>query len=419
MTNPPLVSQGERDVVPGPLAGVRVLEVASYVFVPAAAAVLADWGADVLKVEHPRWGDPVRNTSAWGVPKEVEGVSHLFEMGNRGKRAIGLDISTDEGREILMCLIDDVDVFLTNLLPVTRQKLRIEPDDVMERNPRIVYGRGSALGPRGEHAGRGGFDGITFWGRSGAAIGATAPGQPYPVPMPGPGFGDLQAGMALAGGIGAALYKRERTGEGVLVDVSLMSAGLWAMGMTISGCSVLDADELPHEGHSSSPNPLTNAYRTRDGHFVALGFLQADRYWPEFCMAVDRLEWIGDARFLASDDRRVNAEACIAMLDDLFAQRDLAEWQEVLSRQEGQWDVFLKPGRVQYDEQVLANQFAQKVRHDGAGKVVLIPAPAQFDGDVSVLGRGPLLGQDTDAVLAAKGFDGAAIADLRARGVVS
>jgi crotonobetainyl-CoA:carnitine CoA-transferase CaiB-like acyl-CoA transferase len=404
--------------VPCPLDGVRVLEVASYVFVPAAAAVLADWGADVLKVEHPTVGDPARNTAAWGVPARVNGVSHLFEVGNRGKRAIGLDISTPEGRDILMTLVDDVDVFLTNLLPRARGKLGIEPEDVMARNPRIVYGRGSAQGPRGPLAARGGFDGITYWGRSGAAIGATAPGHEFPSPMPGPGFGDLQSGMAMAGGISAALFKRERTGEGVVVDVSLLSAGMWAMGMTVSGASVLDADVLPHQGHFDSPNPLTNVYRTKDGHFIALGFLQADKYWPEFCLTVDRLEWIGDERFTTMEDRRINSEACVQLLDDLFAERTLAEWKETLSRQDGQWDVFLTAGRVRYDEQVLANEYAQQIEHEGHGQVVLVPAPAQFDGEVTELGRAPSLGADTDAVLMANGFDEAAIADLRGRGIV-
>ena len=404
--------------MPGPLDGIRVVEVASFVFVPAAAAVLADWGADVLKVEHPGAGDPVRRVAAWGVPADVKGVSHLFEVGNRGKRAIGLDVATAEGKAILMSIVDDADVFMTNLLPAARRKLGIEPEDVMGRNPRIVYGRGTAQGPKGPAAGKGGFDGITYWGRSGAAIGVTPPGQEFPNPMPGPGFGDLQTGMALAGGISAALFQRERTGVGTIVDVSLMSAGMWAMGMTISGASVLDADELPYPSHSQAGNPLTNQYRTSDGHFIALGFLQADKYWPEFCMTVDRLEWIGDERFTTLEDRRVNAEACVALLDELFGERTLAEWEEVLSQQQGQWDVFLKPGRVRHDEQVQANGFAQLVEHDDGGKVVLVPAPAQFGEEVTTLGRGPALGANTDEVLAGLGYDAAAIADLRARGVV-
>ena len=196
-----------------PMQGVRVLEVAIYAFVPSATAILADWGADVLKVEHPTMGDPGRTTAAWGVPADVNGVSHLWEVANRGKRAITLDVATPEGKDLLMQLVDESDVFVTNFLPAARRKLGIEPEDIQGRNPRIIYARGSAQGPRGAMSERGGFDGVTYWTRTGASLGVTPPEAQVPLAMPGPGFGDLQSGMALAGGVGAALYHRERTGR--------------------------------------------------------------------------------------------------------------------------------------------------------------------------------------------------------------
>ena len=208
----------------GPLDGVRVLEVASYVFVPAAAAVLADWGADVLKVEHP---DQRRSRSYdSGVGRAGVGERGLAHLRGRPTAASGRSDSTSprpEGKEILLSLVDEADVFLTNLLPGARRKLGIEPEDIMGRNPRVIYGRGTAQGPRGALAGRGGFDGITYWGRSGAAIGATTPGQEFPSPMPGPGFGDMQSGMALAGGISRrpvrARADRSRRARRLLADV--------------------------------------------------------------------------------------------------------------------------------------------------------------------------------------------------------
>jgi crotonobetainyl-CoA:carnitine CoA-transferase CaiB-like acyl-CoA transferase len=402
-----------------PLEGVRVLEVAIYAFVPSAAAILADWGADVLKVEHPVLGDPGRDTAAWGVPANVNGVSHLWEVPNRGKRAMTLDLSTPEGKEILMQLVDESDVFITNFLPAARRKLGIEPDDIQARNPRIIYARGSAQGPKGDLAERGGFDGVTYWLRTGASIGVTPPELPVPLAMPGPGFGDLQAGMALAGGIGTALFHRERTGNGTVVDASLMSVGLWAMGMTISGSSVLDVDALPHQYHADSTNPLVNEYRTKDGGFVALAFLQADRYWPEFCVLVDRYEWLADERFTDSASRAENSRALVALLDELFLERDLAGWQELLSKQDGQWDMGLAAGEVQHDEQALANGYVQRIQHEGDGKVVLVAAPVQFDGDAPVLGKAPAFGADTDEVLRVHGLDDDRIADLRARGVIA
>lgn len=402
-----------------PMQGVRVLEVAIYAFVPSAAAILADWGADVLKVEHPTMGDPGRSTAAWGVPAEVNGVSHLWEVANRGKQAITLDLATPEGKDILMRLVDESDVFITNFLPAARRKLRIEPEDIQARNPRIIYARGSAQGPRGEMSERGGFDGVTYWTRTGASLGVTPPDASVPLAMPGPGFGDLQAGMALAGGVGAALYHRERTGRGTVVDVSLMSVGLWAMGMTISGTSVLDRDNLPHQYHDSSTNPLVNEYRTKDGGFIALAFLQSDRYFPEFCVLVDRLDWLADERFTDSAARAEHSAQLVALLDELFLERDLAEWQELLSKQDGQWDTVLTAGQVQYDEQALANGYVQRVEHEGEGKVVLVSAPVQFDGEAPVLGRAPGFSDDTDDVLRAQGLDAAAVADLRARGVIA
>lgn len=402
-----------------PLAGIRVLEVAIYAFVPAGAAMLGDWGADVLKIEHPVTGDPGRNTAAWGVPAEVNGVSHLWEVANRGKRAMSLDISTAEGHEILMELVDEADVFVTNFLPAARRKLRIEPEDIMDRNPGIIYARGSAQGPRGSMSERGGFDGVTYWTRSGASLGVTPPESPVPLAMPGPGFGDLQAGIAMAGGISTALFHRERTGEGSIVDVSLMSVGLWAMGMTISGTSVLDVDRLPHQYHGSSVNPLVNEYRTKDDGFIALAFLQSDRYWPEFCVLVDQLNWLGDERFADSQSRAEHSEELVKLLDELFLQRTLSEWQDTLSRQDGQWDTVLPAGKIQYDEQALANGYVQRIDHDNGGKVVLVPAPVQFDGEVPTLGRAPTFSADTEDVLRAHGRSDEQIAELRSRGVIS
>lgn len=401
-----------------PLAGVRVLEVATYVFVPAAAAILSDWGADVVKVEHPGYGDPGRRTAAWGVPNEVNGVAHLWEAVNRGKRAVALDIAQPDGHDVLMQLVDEADVFMTNFLPEAQRKLKIDPDSIMSRNPRIIYGRGSAQGPRGAQAERGGFDGISYWGRSGAALGVSPPDSEWPLAMPGPGFGDLQTGMALAGGIGTALFRRELDGKGTLVDVSLMSAGLWAMGMTISGTSVLDAATLPHQYHHDSPNPLVNQYRTKDGRYIALAFLQADRYWPEFCMVVDKLDWLVDERFVDAQARAMNADACITLLEDLFAQHTLEEWKETLSRQEGQWDALLHAGEVRDDEQAQANGYVQRIDHEGDGRIVLVPAPVQFDEEVPELGKAPPLGADSDEVLRRHGFDADAIAALRDRQII-
>jgi crotonobetainyl-CoA:carnitine CoA-transferase CaiB-like acyl-CoA transferase len=379
--------------------------------------ILTDWGAEVLKIEHPVFGDPQRNITAWGVPAQVDGVTHLFEVANRGKQSMGLDISQPEGHDILMRLVDESDVFVTNFLPPARRKLRIEPEDILGRNPRIVYARGSAQGPRGDDAERGGFDAISYWGKSGASVGVTPPEHPWPLAMPGPGFGDLQSGMAMAGAIAAGLFQRERTGRGTVVDVSLMSVGIWAMGMTISGTSMLDTDTLPHQYREERDNPLVNMYRTSDGHMLSLAFLQSDRYWPEFCVLAGRDDLLADERFTDAAGREQHSRACIQILEELFAERTLAEWKVVLEATGGQWDVLLPPGRVAYDPQVQANGYVQRVHHEGRS-ITLVPAPAQFDGVIAEPGRAPALGSATEATLQRHGLDETTITQLRERSIV-
>ena len=218
----------------GRLDGIRVLEVAMYGFVPSAGAVLAEWGADVIKVEHAVTGDPQRGLRQTG-PLRVEGDPNPnIEHANRGKRAIGLDMSKPEGLEVLLELAKRADVFLTSFLPGHRRKFGIDVDDIRAVNPKIIYARGSALGPRGRESEKGGYDMTAFWCRAGTAATITPPGIEGMIGPPGPAYGDTISGTNLAGGIAAALLKRERTGEPSTVDVSLLGSGLWAMGHTIA-----------------------------------------------------------------------------------------------------------------------------------------------------------------------------------------
>ena len=392
--------------MPGPLEGVRVVEVASFVFVPAAAAILADWGAEVIKVERPEWGDPVREVSAWGVPARVNGVGHLFEVTNRGKRAIGIDVNTPEGRDILMSLVDTADVFLTNLLPAARTKLGIEPGRHPGAQPahRLRAGHGAGATRPARRQGRLRRDHLLGALRGGGRRHAGGVRVPVADARSGLRRPAVRHGTRRRHRCRPVPARAHRQGDGGR-RVADVGRAVGDGDDRLRVASVLDVDELPAPDRTKTANPLTNVYRTKDGHFVALGFLQADRYWTELCILVDRLDWIVDERFDTMQSRAANSEACVKMLDELFAERTLAEWEELLSRQQGQWDVFLKAGEVRYDEQVQANEFAQLVQHDGDGKVVLVPAPAQFGGEVSQLGRGPALGADTDALLAELGYD--------------
>ena len=400
------------------LDGIKVVEVAIYAFVPSAGAVLADWGADVVKVEHPETGDPVRGLSAYGVAPGDGGVTMLWEVFNRGKRSVGIDLRNPRGRELLMELIDGADVFLTNFMQPARVKLGLDAEQVLARPPRIIYGRGPGQGPLGPDADKGGFDGLSYWGRPGVSTASMPPGYDFPIMLPGPAFGDVQSGMNLAGGIAAALYKREKTGKGSVVDVSLLGSGLWAMGATIAGSYATKKDNIVQLDRYRPPNPLANMYRAADGRFFLLGMLEGDRYWPGLCQALGRPELAQDQRFTAMADRATNSEACVKILDGIFADLTLEQVAELLNSQEGQWATVELPGDTIHDEQSLANKYIQMVHYENGADLPMVPVPAVVDEDIPALRRAPDQGEHTDEVLGALGHSEDELIDLKVAGVI-
>ena len=216
------------------MQGVRILEVAEHTFVPAASALLADWGAEVIKIEHVERGDAMRGLASTGVVSLPNDVHVLLEHSNRGKKSLGLDLTSDDGLEVLHQLIATSDVFLTNKLPSVRTKLRIDLDDVRAHNPSIIYVRGTGQGERGPDADKGSYDSLAYWCRAGIAMGVGAPEDEHVPPPPAPAFGDSIGAMTIAGGIMGALFHRERTGEATEVDVSLLGVGLWSMGAALA-----------------------------------------------------------------------------------------------------------------------------------------------------------------------------------------
>src|SRR3984957_19518599 len=227
-----------------PMRGIKMVEVAQFTFTPAAGAVLADWGADVIKVEHAVTGDAQRGLRLGGGGAAIEAFQPLMEHPNRGKRSIGLALETPGGHELLLELVRDADIFLINFLPDARRRLHLEVDDIRKANPNIIYVRGSGHGQRGEDREKGGYDGSTFWCRMGSAWGTTPSDSPRVIQMPAGAYGDSMGGMTIAGGIAAALFARERTGEPSVVDVSLMSVGAWAMGLSLNN-AMLTEDQTP------------------------------------------------------------------------------------------------------------------------------------------------------------------------------
>lgn len=401
-----------------PLAGIKVVEVAMWAFVPVAGGILADMGAQVIKVEPPT-GDPIRGLSIGGT--ETGGqrrIDYSWESYNRGKRSITLDLKQEAGREVLMKLLEDADVLLTNLLPPARRAMGIDAETIRARFPQLIYATGSALGQSGPEADKGGFDSITFWARGGVASAMTDPDAEHPVGPPGPAFGDALSGSMLAGGVCAAIAQRALTGAASEVDVSLLNAAMWAMQRYIAQATDQGVERFPRPPLDRPNNVLVNNYRTRDRRFVALCMLQADKYWGRLCEVAGRPDLAADPRYASARARHENLDACVAELKTLFASKTLAEWREILARQDGQWDVVQHVGEMHGDVQVQANGYIQQVDYGDGTTLPLVSVPMQFAGKPLPATRSPELGEGSDALLAGLGYDEDAIIDLKVQGIV-
>jgi crotonobetainyl-CoA:carnitine CoA-transferase CaiB-like acyl-CoA transferase len=399
------------------MEGVRVLEVATWTYVPAAGAVLAEWGADVIKIEHPDTGDPQRGLVNSGlVPTAPGGINHMIELPNRGKRSVAIDLKTDEGREVLLEIAKTSDVFLTSYLPSVRKSLRIEVEDLRAANPNIIYVRGSGQGVRGSEADKGGFDGASFWARAVADI--VSDPEDWPVGPPGPAFGDMLGGMTIAGGICAALYHRQRTGEALVVDNSLLATAMWATAGSSLSAGLFGISRLPRGDRTLMFNPLVNMYKTGDGRFFSLMMLQADRYWPQFVTVIGHPELANDPRFVNQAVRFENRQACITLLDEIFATKSFEEWREILKGLEGVWAPVETQGELLEDPQVIANGYVREVKHPGGTTYRIVGAPIQFDETPGELTPAPGHGEHTDEVLQEVGFDMDRVIELKIKGAI-
>jgi crotonobetainyl-CoA:carnitine CoA-transferase CaiB-like acyl-CoA transferase len=396
------------------LDGVRVVEVSAWAFVPSAGAALADWGAEVLKIEPPT-GDPIRGLVTAGIGP-AEGLVFPWEIWNRGKRSLALDLTQPQAQEIVMQLVETADVFLTSYLAPTRRKLGLDIDTVRSRNPSIIYASGTGQGPQGEEADKGGYDSITFWSRGSVSASVTPPDYPRPVAMPAGAFGDSLSGISLAGGIAAALVKKARTGEGSVVDGSLLGTAMWCMQMGIVGSAVAGPAPLTPSGRVF--NPLVNNYRTADDRWVALCMLQPDLYYEGLCRAIGRDDMVTDARFATPADRAAHVEDIIAELEKTFVAKPLSEWRAALSTQKGQWDVVNRANDLLDDPQAVVNGFVQKVDYGGGRELPIVASPVQFDRVPPALTPAPGFGADTDDVLLSLGMDWDAIIEAKASGAV-
>jgi formyl-CoA transferase len=342
-------------------------------------------------------------------------VNPFFETGNRGKRSIALDLTQAAGREQLYRLIEGADVFLTNLRADARAKLGIEPQELLKRNPRLIYARGTGYGLHGAMANDGGFDYPTAWCRAGAAYNQTLPDEPPPK-QPG-SIGDLTGGVTLAGAIAAALFRRERTGKGTVVDNALYMVGTYLMSQSLLATSI-GVPTIPIETQKDSSFALANNYRTRDGRWLTICLLM-EKWWPDFVAHIERPALLSDPRFKDAAARHANSRALVGELNEVFATRNYADWCERFKSLEGVWAPIQSPAEVLADPQALENGFISPVDIDEQSQYLVGVSPAQFDEQpIGKLTAGPRFGEHTDEVLREIGLTDAQLVALRDSGAI-
>ncbi|HSX66766.1 CoA transferase [Nocardioides sp.] len=396
-------------------AGLKVIDCGSYIAAPASTTLLADLGADVVKIEPPGSGDPYRQ-----LPKipgnPVSEHDYAWIQDNRSKRGLALDLGTPEGQQVLHELVATADVFVTNYPLRVREKLRIDHATLAALNERLVYASFTGYGERGAEAAKPGFDATSYWARSGMMdqVRNSYAATPARAVV---GQGDHPSAMTLYAAIVTALYQRELTGRGTLVSSSLHANGLWANSY-LASASLCGAEFIPRPAREELFNALSCHYQAADGTWLLLTILNEDRHWPVLVRCLEREDLLADERFLTRADRLRNAHALIAALDEAFGTRQRAHWEKVLAENGIVFDIIATPADIADDEQMLANELALSFAEDD--RVGAVAAPFRVADAAPVPPRmPPAIGQHSDEVLAGLGYDADRIAALREAGVIA
>jgi formyl-CoA transferase len=398
----------------GIFAGLKVLDCASFIAAPAAATVLSDFGAEVIKIEPPGSGDPYRNLpNLPGYPHSEHNYAWLLE--GRNKRSLALDLGKPEARIVLHRLVAEADVFITNFPPQVRQRLGITYAELAPLNERLIYASFTGYGEKGEEADKPGFDSNAYWARSGLMDLVRADEKTTPARSVA-GMGDHPCAMALYSAIVTALYKREKTGRGSQVRSNLMANGVWASGVLAQAklCGARFEERRPRE---RALNAVTNHYKCRDGRWIILSLLNEERQWPVLAKCLGREDLIADPRFVTRAERHARSLELIGIFDQVFASKDLAQWRQIL---DGNGLVFGVVGildDIPTDRQMIENDVLVPFEGDD---MLTINSPIWIDGsDKQKPRHPPKIGQHSDEVLREAGFDTAEISRLRASGTVA
>jgi len=393
-------------------SGVRVIELAQYVFVPGAGVLLADKGAEVIHVETVGTGDPYRTLKV-GDGREIGDINLAMEQNNRGKKSIALDLKNPAGREAFAALLKTADVFLTSLRPKALDALGLDIESVKAINPKLIYARGNGYGFKGADANRAGFDASAFWARGGVGYAMTPPGQSLTPARAA--FGDHSGSVGLAYGVAAALFKRAMTGEAVVVDTSLLSTAAWMLSADITYSQV---DSYQIHNTNKFRFPLMSAYNTKDNRQLQLMLLDPKPYWPGLCQMIGREDLINDPRFADNPSRMENGEALVQAIAAEIVKQDWAHWEPIFNAWDAPWELICSIHDVAKDPQALENGMCFTLDVRGT-PIQVVAGPAAFNGEPGPLNPQPsaTLGEHTDELLRSAGYTDAAIADLKAKRV--
>lgn len=390
----------------GPLAGIRVLEMSSWIMTPTAGALLAAHGADVVKIESARAGDPLRRLN-W----EPGDLQAGYELANNRKRAIQLNsLSSPDAQQIVHRLLERADVFLTNVRPAALDRAGLSPESLVARYPQLIVAHGTGYGPSGREAGRPAFDELAYWARAGIATALQVEGQP-PVSLVG-ALGDLPSAVSLVAGILMALFRRERQGTGGVVDVSLYQGGIWANGGVIAGALT---GRAPREKRTraTAHSPLYTSYQCADGAWIQLAMIPPMRYWTTFCEVLNRRDLLQDPRFATFDDFTVNSAQAIAELEVTIGSMNRDEIASIFDENDLPWSPIFSADDVVNDDQARANGYILSKMHRSGVEMETVAPPFSLRGFSPLLEPAPEPGQHTEEVLLEAGYSWDDIAQMR------
>lgn len=398
----------------GILEGLKVIDMGHFVAVPSAGAMLADWGADVLKIE-PIDGDAQRGFKSLLLKLTGATVNWRFEIHNRNKKSMAINLKTEAARDILYKLVKDADVFMTNYEISAVKKLKMDYPVLSRINPGLIYALLTGYGTVGPDKDERGFDFAAAWARTGIQYLMTEPGSSPPSQRGG--MMDRTVGTHMVAGICAALYNREKTGNGQEMEFSLYHSGVWTLAADLQ--VALGGVPLNQNNRKSALNPLWNSYQTRDGRWLQLAMLQSDLSWSGFCRTLERVELENDPRFKDMEARAENCEALIGILDEVFAIKDRADWEDRLKKYDCIYGRIESPEEVINDPQAHANGFFFDIEHPEAGQVKYVTTPVKFNQNpAAIKTTSPELGQHTEEILLELGYSWDEIVELKDQGAI-